>query len=532
MFQEKSFLKLFLLSFLFTLLTVLSFPAAVTAAQLTLSWSDNSTNEDGFRIERRTGTTGTYAEIAALGVNAASYTDVNLANGTTYCYRVRAYNAGEASGYSNEQCATTSVATSYALTVAKSGTGGGVVTATGINCGADCSELYASGTSVTLTAIPAGGSSFAGWSGTGCSTTGTVTVNGNMTCTATFNINSFTLTVAKSGTGGGVVTATGINCGTDCSELYASGTSVMLTTIPAGGSSFAGWSGTGWSGSGCQGTADCTMTISSNTTITAMFVNNQADKVGIYRPSTGEWFLDQNGNGTWDGCSADKCVDSFTTGGALPVVGKWNGSGGIRLGLFFPATAQWRLDINSDEILGDCGVDRCLGPFGEATDIPVAGKWSSAGYDRIGIFRPSNERWYLDVNGNGSLNSCSKDRCASLSVYREGDLPVTGDWNGDGVTQVGLYRPSTGQWFLDRNGDRSWDGCRRDLCISSFGTAEDLPVTGDWNGTGRSKVGLFRPRTGEWLLDLNGNNQWDGCDIDLCLKDFGDVGDIPVAGKW
>ena len=170
MFQEKSFLKLFLLSFLFTLLTVLSSPAAITAAQLTLSWSDNSNNEDGFRIEKRTGTTGTYAEIAALGVNAASYTDVNLANGTTYCYRVRAYNAGGASGYSNEQCATTPVATSYTLTVAKSGAGDGVVTATGINCGADCSELYASVTSVTLTAKPVGGSSFAGWSGTGCTT--------------------------------------------------------------------------------------------------------------------------------------------------------------------------------------------------------------------------------------------------------------------------------------------------------------------------------------------------------------------------
>jgi Divergent InlB B-repeat domain/Fibronectin type III domain len=529
MFQEKSFLKLFLLSFLFTLLTVLSSPAAITAAQLTLSWSDNSTNEDGFRIERRTGTTGTYVEIVALGVNAASYTDVNLANGTTYCYRVRAYNVAGASGYSNEQCATTSVATSYVLTVAKSGTGEGVVTATGINCGTDCNELYTSGSSVTLTATASSGSSFAGWSGTGC-TTGTVTVNGNMTCTATFNINSFTLTVAKSGTGDGVVTATGINCGTDCSELYASGTSVTLTAIPAGGSSFAGWSGTGWNGSGCQGTAGCTMTISSNTAVTATFVNNQADKVGIYRPSTGEWFLDRNG----DGCSTDKCVRSLATAGAVPVVGDWNRSGVTLLGLFLPATAQWRLDINGNGTLEDCGIDNCLGTFGQGTDIPIAGKWSSTGYDRIGVFRPSNERWYMDVNGNGSLNNCSKDRCANLSVYRDGDLPVTGDWSGDGVTKVGLYRPSTGQWFLDRNGDRSWDGCRRDLCISSFGTTEpeDLPVTGDWNGTGKSKIGLFRPQTGEWLLDLNGNNQWDGCDIDLCLTDFGDVGDLPVAGKW
>src|SRR4029434_8915779 len=189
MFQEKSFLNLFLRSFLFTILTVLSSPALVTAAQLILSWSDNSTNEVGFRIERRTGTTGTYAEIATVGVNTASYTDVNLPNGTTYCYRVRAYNAGGTSGYSNEQCATTAVAASYTLTVAKSGTGSGLVTATGINCGTDCNEVYISGSPVTLTATPSSGSSFAGWSGMGCGT-GAFTISGNMTCTATFNVNS------------------------------------------------------------------------------------------------------------------------------------------------------------------------------------------------------------------------------------------------------------------------------------------------------------------------------------------------------
>jgi len=543
MFQEKSFLKLFLLSFLFTLLTVFGFPAAITAAQLTLSWSDNSTNEAGFRIERRTGT-GTYAEIATLGVNAASYTDVNLANGTTYCYRVRAYNAGGVSGYSNEQCATTSVAASYTLTVAKSGNGTVTSSPAGIDCGADCAESYASAALVTLTATAAAGSTFTGWSGACTGTAAcTVTMSAAKSVTATFALQTFALTTNTSGTGSGTITSSpaGIDCGADCAESYASGTLVTLTAIPAGGSSFAGWSGTGWSGSGCQGTADCTMTmtISSNTTITAMFVNNQADKVGIYRPSTGEWFLDQNG----DGCSTDKCVQSLATAGAVPVVGDWNRSGVTLLGLFLPdANAKWLLDINGNDTLEDCGIDNCL-EFGERTDIPIAGKWSSKGYDRIGVFRPSDERWYLDVNGNGSWNSCNKDRCASLSVYRDGDLPVTGDWSGDGVTKVGLYRPSTGQWFLDRNGDRSWDGCRRDLCISSFGTAKDLPVTGDWNGDGKkSKIGLFRPQTtvecqnslgcGLWLLDFNGNNQWDGCDIDLCLKDFGDVGDIPVAGKW
>ena len=78
----------------------------------------------------------------------------------------------------------------YALTVSKSGTGSGTVTSSpaGISCGSDCSESYASGTSVTLTASAAGGSSFAGWSGA-CSGSGTcnVSMTAARSVTATFN---------------------------------------------------------------------------------------------------------------------------------------------------------------------------------------------------------------------------------------------------------------------------------------------------------------------------------------------------------
>src|SRR3990172_2670193 len=83
---------------------------AAIAAQLTLTWSDNSWNEIAFNIERRVGTTGSYAQLASVGVNVASYTDTNLQTNTTYCYRVRAYNLIGSSAYSNEGCATTSPA--------------------------------------------------------------------------------------------------------------------------------------------------------------------------------------------------------------------------------------------------------------------------------------------------------------------------------------------------------------------------------------------------------------------------------------
>ncbi|HLC78935.1 MAG TPA: Calx-beta domain-containing protein [archaeon] len=84
--------------------------------------------------------------------------------------------------------------TTYVLSVSKSGTGSGMVSATGINCGSDCSEAFNSGISLTLTAQPSSGSSFAGWSGA-CSGSGncTILMDGVKSVTATFNVNPFVL---------------------------------------------------------------------------------------------------------------------------------------------------------------------------------------------------------------------------------------------------------------------------------------------------------------------------------------------------
>jgi phosphodiesterase/alkaline phosphatase D-like protein len=80
---------------------------AVSTTQINLSWQDNSVDETGFRIERKTGASGTYAQINSTNSNITSYSDRGLTPGTTYYYRVRAYSASGDSAYSNEASATT-----------------------------------------------------------------------------------------------------------------------------------------------------------------------------------------------------------------------------------------------------------------------------------------------------------------------------------------------------------------------------------------------------------------------------------------
>ena len=170
-------------------------------------------------------------------------------------------------------------ASSYTLSVTKAGSGAGSVTSSpvGISCPTDCTEAYASGTSVTLTARPGKGVAFGGWSGdcSGTSLTCTVQMSQARSVTATFGSggttpppsSSYTLSVTREGNGSVVSSPVGITCGTDCTETYASGTQVTLTARPVKGSStFAGWGGA------CSGTATtCVVTMNASKSVTATF---------------------------------------------------------------------------------------------------------------------------------------------------------------------------------------------------------------------------------------------------------------------
>ncbi|CAK0768082.1 hypothetical protein CCP3SC5AM1_540008 [Gammaproteobacteria bacterium] len=158
------------------------------------------------------------------------------------------------------------------LLIEKMGTGNGTVTSNpvGINCGSDCAETYNHSTTVTLTATPASGSLFTGWSGdpVGCTETApcVVTMNAAKTVKTTFDLIKYSLIITKSGNGTVTSSPAGINCGTDCSENYLPGTSVTLTATPTGAAVFTKWTGA------CSGTStSCVVTMNTAKTAAAVF---------------------------------------------------------------------------------------------------------------------------------------------------------------------------------------------------------------------------------------------------------------------
>ena len=197
-------------------------------------------------------------------------------------------------------------------------------------------------------------------------------------------------------------------------------------------------------------------------------------------------------------------------------------------GVFRQKTGKWYIDLDGNGIWSGCGPDGCWGVFGSKADIPVAGDWTNTGTAKVGVFRPSTGMWYLD-NGNGAWDSCGTDICRGPFGGSK-DIPVAGDWTNTGTSKIGVFRMSTGMWYLD-NGNGTWDGCGTDICRGPFGGSKDIPVAGDWTNTGTAKIGVFRMSTGMWYLD-SGNGIWNDCETDICTGLFGSFGDLPVAGSF
>ncbi|MEP7286477.1 MAG: choice-of-anchor Q domain-containing protein [Chloroflexota bacterium] len=157
--------------------------------------------------------------------------------------------------------------------------------------------------------------------------------------------------------------------------------------------------------------------------------------------------------------------------------------------------------------------------LGASTDLAIVGDWNGDGVDTVGVYRQASGLFLLkDSNAQGS------PVIYSAVLGSPGDIPMAGDWDGDGRDGIGVYRPSNGLIYLKNKPTTGFADFQMVL-----GSPGDKPVAGDWNHDGIDSPGIYRPTNNTYFL----SNKVCSCSVfaDISFI-FGITGDLPLAGDW
>ncbi|MEP6946403.1 MAG: PQQ-dependent sugar dehydrogenase [Acidobacteriota bacterium] len=128
----------------------------------------------------------------------------------------------------------------------------------------------------------------------------------------------------------------------------------------------------------------------------------------------------------------------------------------------------------------------------------------------VAVYRPSLGTWFVNNSSDGSVRS------TQFGVAS--DIPVPEDYDGDNITDIGVFRASEGNWYFLRSSNST-------LGAFHFGAAGDIPAAGDYDGDAQADLTVYRPSTGSWFTLRSS-------DSGFTATQFGTANDIPVAGDY
>jgi len=259
-----------------------------------------------------------------------------------------------------------------------------------------------------------------------------------------------------------------------------------------------------------------------------------ANSGGIERGQAYDYFMDKGGKNNWGeadiliamtdyshyGFSVAMFGDSIVAG--APDADSGRGMGYVNIVYDYAPSkiaaynaGEWYLDSDGNGQFSSAAGDLYC-TFGSTGWTQLTGDWNGDGYGEIGVYMDG--AWLLDYDGSGGWSAGDRN----YAFGGAGWTPVTGDWNGDGKTDCGIYQD--GAWLLDYDGSGGWSAGDKNI---GFGGSGWIPIVGDWNGDGHNEIGIYN--TGAWLLDYDGSSGWSAQDKNI---GFGNVGWTPVIGDW
>ena len=120
--------------------------------------------------------------------------------------------------------------------------------------------------------------------------------------------------------------------------------------------------------------------------------------------------------------------------------------------------------------------------YGEQVDTPIAGDWNGDGIDQIGVFRGG--QWLLDDDADGRWTGKTKPH----DFGRPGDEPIVGDFDGDGIDEIGVVRGDV--WIIDSDGDRKLTANDKRIVVMRE-SADSQPIVGDFDGDNKDDPGYY-----------------------------------------
>ena len=190
-------------------------------------------------------------------------------------------------------------------------------------------------------------------------------------------------------------------------------------------------------------------------------------------------------NGTWHLRRSDgtgNMVFQFGDRGDTPIVGDWNGDGVDTPGVV--RGGSWYLRNSNSTGVADIAFG-----YGDPGDAPFVGDWTGDGIDTPGLYRRTDGKVYL--RNSNTTGFADIEFFFGIPL----DLPIPGDFNGNGRDTVSLFRPSEQRFYIINELAQDGGGLGFAEYSYRYGAPGDVPLAGDFDGDGVASPGIYRSGT-------------------------------------
>jgi len=238
--------------------------------------------------------------------------------------------------------------------------------------------------------------------------------------------------------------------------------------------------------------------------------------VAVYEPLNGMWYIRPSSG-------ADPITIQWGDASMTPVPGDYNGNGRYDLALYQRPTGNWFIRSIDDgppitfaQNWGDAGMD------------PVSGDYNGNGRHDLAVYQRSTGNWF--IRALGPVGPGHPPITFGQNWGNSGMSPVSGDYDGDGRSDLAVYERNSGNWFIRRLGPVG-PGFPPITFGQNWGDASMDPVPGDYNGNGRHDLAVYQRATGNWFIRALGP-VGPGHPPITFGQNWGDASMVPVPGDY